>query len=63
VSLLVALAVVGVIAKKQQGHASGSVEGTASGAATDRQAQQTQQQIKATVDGLMQQPRPIPDDK
>jgi hypothetical protein len=63
VSLLVALAVVGVIAKKQLGHTSGSAEGTTSGAATDRQAQQTQQQIKATVDGLMQQPRPIPDDK
>jgi hypothetical protein len=59
VSLLVVLAVVGVIAKKQLG----SVDGTTSGATTQRQAQQIQQLIKATVEGLMQQPRPMPEDK
>jgi hypothetical protein len=63
VSLLVALAAVGFIAKKQLGTAGSSVEGTIAGGTTERQAQQTQQQIKATVEGLMQQPRPMPDDK
>jgi hypothetical protein len=63
VSLLLVLAVVGVIAKKQLATAGGSVEGTSSGATTERQAHQTQWQIKAEVEGLMQQPRPMPDDK
>ena len=63
VSLLVVLAVVGLIAKKQLGHTSGSVEGTAANPTTELQTQQTQQHIKATVEGLMQQPRPMPDEK
>jgi hypothetical protein len=62
-SLLLVLAVVGVIAKKQLVTTGGSVEGTSSGATTERQAQQTQRQIKSEVEGLMQQPRPMPDDK
>jgi parvulin-like peptidyl-prolyl isomerase len=63
VSLLVVLAVVGFIAKKQLGTASAAVDATTSGATTQRQAQQIQQQIKATVEGVMQQPRPMPEEK
>jgi hypothetical protein len=63
VSLLVVLAVVGFIAKRQLGTANGGVDATTSGATTQRQAQHIQQQIKATVEGVMQEPRPMPEDK
>jgi hypothetical protein len=63
VSLLLVLSVVGVIAKKQLVTTGGSVEEASSGATTERQAQQTQRQIKAEVEGLLQRPRPMPDDK
>jgi parvulin-like peptidyl-prolyl isomerase len=63
VSLLVVLAVVSFVAKKQPGGATGTVDATTSGATTQRQAQQIQQQIKATVEGVMQQPRPMPADE
>ncbi len=63
VSLLMVLAVVGVIARKQLREAVGSREGTASGAATEWNAQQTQREIKAAIEGVMLQPRPMPDDK
>lgn len=76
VGLLVALAVVGVLVKKQLGATSQIVpalqapspnnpDGSAS--ATDgtfkAQSQQIQQQYKQAVDATLQAPRPMPDDK
>jgi len=73
VGLLLALAIVGVVVKKQLDSTSQRVPalapavlgGAASApAATVReQSQQVQQQYKQAVDGLMQQPRPIQDEK
>ena len=63
VSLLIVLAVVGLLAKWQLGvDDSSGVAGSASGEAASQQSRQVQQQIKATVEGLMQA-RPVPDDK
>ena len=63
VSLLIVLAVVGLLAKKQLGARDGAgVAGSASGDTTVQQSRQVQQQIKSTVEGLMQA-RPGPDDK
>lgn len=77
-SLLIVLAVVGVLAKKQQGSLSAApvrtqapvaadpaltVPFTAPGLTPQAQSQQIQQQIRQTVEGAMQQARPMPDDK
>ncbi len=74
VSLLVVLAVVGVLAKKQLGAVavvptqapadSGVVMPTTTpGASPQQQSQQIQQQVKQSVEAAMQQARPMPDEK
>jgi uncharacterized membrane protein YjjB (DUF3815 family) len=73
VGLLVALAIVGVVVKKQLDTSSQRVPalapavpgGAASAPATTvrEQSQQVQQQYKQAVEGLMQQPRPMQDEK
>ena len=61
-SLLVVLGAVGFLAKKQLSHTTPPV--TAPGITTPQQAQlPVDQQVKQSVDALMQQPRPMPDDK
>lgn len=62
VGLLVVLAIVGVLAKKQLGGAASVVPGATPGATPQQQSQQVQQQIKQSVEGAMQQARPMPDD-
>ncbi|MFN4120074.1 hypothetical protein [Acidovorax sp.] len=73
VGLVVALALVGVLVKKQMSatrapvpslQPAPAVAGAASApAATVReQSQQVQQQVKEQMDSLMQQARPMPDD-
>lgn len=57
-SLLLALAVVGVLVKKQLGGVSGGT-----GPAPQEQSQQIQQQFKQSLDAAMQQTRPMPEDK
>jgi non-ribosomal peptide synthetase component E (peptide arylation enzyme) len=73
--LVVALAVVGVLARKQlsavrtpvpslQTAPAGGAPASAAQAATVRdQSQQIQQQVKQQMEGLMQQARPMPDDE
>jgi hypothetical protein len=68
VGLLVVLATVGFLVKKQLGSqlASQPAAGVpaAPGSATPQeQSRQVQQQVKQSVDSMMQQPRPLPDDK
>jgi len=73
VGLLLALAIVGVVVKRQLDSTSQRVPalapaapgGAASAPATTvrEQSQQVQQQYKQAVDGLMQQPRPMQDEK
>lgn len=62
VSLLVVLAIVGVLAKKQLGGTGAVVPGATPGATPQQQSQQVQQQIQQSVEGAMQQARPMPDD-
>lgn len=77
-SLLLVVAIVGVLAKKQLGSASApaaapaaaaaaaagvALPATTPGATPQQQSQQVQQQIKQNVEGLMQQARPMPEDK
>ncbi|MGA8783903.1 MAG: hypothetical protein WB542_01140 [Polaromonas sp.] len=77
IGLLILLAVVGVLAKKQlsalsvapvgmQGPAAAvqtaTLPATSPGAMPEVQSRQIQQQIKQTVEAAMQQPRPMPDD-
>lgn len=72
--LLIVLAVVGMLAKKQLGAVTSSpakvpaesgvlVPSTPPGANVQQQSQQIQQQIKQSVDAAMQQPRAMPDEK
>lgn len=72
--LLLVLAVVGVLAKKQLGGVAGAppqvpvgsgmqLPATTPGASPQQQSQQMQQQIKQSVEATLQQPRPMPDDK
>ena len=67
VGLVLALALVGILVKKQVATTSApvpalqGVTGNAAGDATVRgQSQQVQQQVKQQVESLMQQPRPMP---
>lgn len=73
VGLVVALAVVGVVVKKQMSALRAPVPtlqipgasaptGAASGSVRD-QSQQIQQQVKQQVEGLMQQARPMPEEE
>lgn len=72
-SLLVALAVVGILVKKQlpgvvpisvtpteAGQA--AVPASAPGGNTRQQSQQIQQQVRQSLDAAMQQARPVPED-
>lgn len=72
VSLLLALAIVGVLVKKQMRGVSAPtntppagvvVPSTTPGATPEQQSQQIQQQFKQSLDAAMQQTRPMPDDK
>lgn len=73
VSLLLVLAIVGVLAKKQlspvtlqPATADGSMRlpaPPAEGSTVRQQSQQIQQQYRQTLEGAMQQARPMPDDK
>ncbi|MHA7600773.1 hypothetical protein ACX12L_12595 [Alicycliphilus sp. T452] len=61
VGLLVVLAIVAVLARKQQGAA--PAPGAAAPAGDVRgQGRQIQQQIRQQLDAAMQQPRPMPED-
>jgi uncharacterized membrane protein len=71
-SLLVVVAVIGVLAKKQlsptpvkQSTADGAVRlpVTTPGATPQQQSQQIQQQLRQTLENAMQQARPMPEDK
>ena len=74
VSLLLVLAVVGLLAKKQLTGTRSAVPvlvqpagdlpnvGAAAPTSVRTQSQQVQQQYKQAVEGLVQQPRPMPDD-
>ncbi|RYF08616.1 MAG: hypothetical protein EOO31_01780 [Comamonadaceae bacterium] len=73
VGILVALVIVGVLAKQQLASTRGAVPAVAvpgapspaagASAVTVRdQSQQMQQQVKQQVEGLMQQARPMPDE-
>lgn len=67
-SLLIALVVVGMLAKKQLTGAPPNVAGVPGaqpvpGASPQVQSQQMQAQVKAAMDAAMQQKRPEPDDK
>lgn len=77
-SLLIVLAVVGLLAKKQMSSLSAaptraqapmasdpmaSVPVPLPGATPQAQSQQIQQQVLQTVEGTLQQARPMPDDK
>jgi multidrug efflux pump subunit AcrB len=73
-SLLIVLAVVGLLAKKQLSAVSStpvSVPGntdvamptTTPGATPQQQSQQIQQQVKQSVEAALQQARPLPDEK
>lgn len=73
-SLVIALAIVGVLAKKQMASVTGSapiapssagvgVPVTRPNASPLEQSQQMQQQVKQSVEATMQQARPMPDDK
>lgn len=62
VSLLVVVAIVGVLAKKQLGGTSAVVPEAEPGTTPQQQSQQVQQQIQQSVEGAMQQARPMPDD-
>jgi multidrug efflux pump subunit AcrB len=70
-SLLIVVAIVGLLAKKQLGHATApvvipQVSGAPvapTGATPAQQSQQLQQQVKKDVESLLQQARPMPEDK
>lgn len=57
IGLVIALAIVGLLVKKQMGGVT-----SASPANPAAQSQQIQQQFKQSLDAAMQQPRPMPDD-
>lgn len=72
--LLIVVAVIGFLAKKQLGAtsqitvrpadgASSTLPAAAPGMTVPQQSQQMQQQVKQSVEAAMQQTRPMPDDK
>lgn len=72
VGLLLTLAIVGVLVKKQMRGVPGPINtvpagvvvpSTTPGATPQQQSQQIQQQFKQSLDAAMQQTRPMPDDK
>ena len=76
IGILLVLAVVSVLVKKQLGStqqaipdlrvppaATGASQAVAGQASVREQSQQVQQQVKQAVDALMQQARPMPEDK
>ena len=63
-SLLIVLALVGVLTKKQiVAQPSVLVPGGTSGATAEPQSRQVQQQYKQALDNALQQARPMPDDQ
>ena len=73
-SLLVVVAVVGMLAKKQlhavsdihtaaPANVPGGVQATAPETTVQQQSQQIQQQVKKSVEESLQQTRPVPDNK
>ena len=68
VSLLVVLAIVGILVKKQLGSQvvvtppAAGMPATSAGATPQAQSQQVQQQVKEAMQGAMQQARPMPTD-
>ena len=68
VSLLIVLAIVGVLAKKQLGAVTmvappAGLAGTPAGATVQQQSQLIQQQVNQSVEATLQQARPMPEDK
>ncbi len=68
VGLLLALAIVGVLAKKQMGALTtvappAGFASAPAGATVQQQSQLIQQQVKQSVESTMQQARPMPDEK
>ncbi len=61
VSLLLVLAIVGVLARKQLSPV--PLPAPAEGSTVRQQSQQIQQQYRQKLEGAMQQARPMPDDK
>lgn len=61
-SLLLVLATVGVLVKKQMG-ALPVAPTLAPAASPQQQSQQLQQQVRQSVEGSLQQARPMPEDK
>lgn len=63
-SLLVVLAVVGLLAKQQLNPGAGvATQSTTVGATPQQQSQQMQAQVKQSLDAAMQQARPMADEK
>jgi hypothetical protein len=62
VSLLVVLAIVGLLAQKQLSSATW-VPGTTSAPTPQAQSQQVQQQVKQSVEATLQQARPAAEEK
>jgi len=65
-SLLIALAIVGVLAKKQLGALSvapAGIPGAPASATLPQQSQHIQQQVKQSIENTLQQPRPMPEEK
>jgi hypothetical protein len=62
VSLVVVLAIVGILAKKHLGAQSTALPTANPTATPQQQSQQIQQQVKQSVEAAMQQARPMPED-
>lgn len=68
VGLLLTLAIVGVLAKKNLSSVTtvappASLASAPAGATVQQQSQLLQQQVKQSVEAVVQQPRPMPEDK
>ncbi len=61
-SLLIVLAIVGVLAKKQLGGTASVAPGATPEASPQQQSQQLQQSIQQTVESTLKQARPVPED-
>lgn len=65
--LLIALAIIAMLAKKQMAALTitppSGVASAPEGATVKQQSQYLQQQIKQNIESSLQQPRPMPDDK